>query len=170
LVLEWASVFLAGLCLGLSVAILVVLWRVWGNTDRAEQDGKERLEMLREQQERLHHLHEERRILLEELERLREQQERLRWLREGRVGLLAELKRLRSLVEEEAKRADALEARFRATPSASTERRLRLAGDEELSNGNGHGHNGNRHNGPPEAARGAQTPILPDAGKTENTS
>lgn len=114
MILEWISVFLVGVCLGLSVAILVVLWRVWGNTDRAEQDGKERLEILREQQERLAHLREERRILLEELERLREQKERLRWLREGRAALLAELKRLRSLVDEESKRAA-------APPSAPTE-------------------------------------------------
>jgi hypothetical protein len=104
---EWVSVFLLGLCLGLSVAILVVLWRVWGNTDRTEQDGKERLEILREHQERLGHLREEREILLEELERLREQRERLRYLQEGRAGLLAELKRLRSLVEKERRRAQA---------------------------------------------------------------
>jgi hypothetical protein len=106
-ILEWVSVFLVGLCLGLSVAILVVLWRVWGTTDRIEQAGKERLEIVREQQERLGHLREEREILLEELKRLREQKERLRWLQEGRAGLLAELKRLRSRVEEEEKRAQA---------------------------------------------------------------
>jgi hypothetical protein len=69
---EWVSVLLVGLCLVLSVAILGVLWRVWGNTDRTEQDGKERLEILREQQQRLGHLREEREILLEEVERLRE--------------------------------------------------------------------------------------------------
>ena len=103
MILEWVSVFLVGLCLGLSVAILVVLWRVWGTTDRIEQAGKERLEIVREQQERLGHLREEREILLEELKRLREQKERLRWLQEGRAGLLAELKRLRSRVEEEEK-------------------------------------------------------------------
>lgn len=135
MILEWVSVFLAGLGLGLSVTILVILWRVWGNTDRAEQDGKERLEILREQQERLGHLREERRILLQELERLREQKERLRWLREGRAGLLAELKRLRSVVEWEAKRADALEARSRATPSAPAEQRPRFAVVNELDNG-----------------------------------
>jgi hypothetical protein len=71
-IVEWVSVLLVGLCLGLSVAILGVLWRVWGNTDRTEQDGKERLEILREQQQRLGHLREEREILLEEVERLRE--------------------------------------------------------------------------------------------------
>ena len=115
---EWVSVFLVGVGLGLSVAILVVLWRVWGTTHRTEQDGRERLQILREQQERLAHLREERRILLEELERLREQKERLQWLREGRAGLLAELKRLRGLVEEEAERADRAEALSVAPPSA----------------------------------------------------
>ncbi len=102
--LEWVSVFLVGVVLGLSVAILVVLWRVWGTTHRTELDGRERLEILHEQQERLAHLREERRVLLDELERLREQKERLRWLREGRAALLAELKRLRSRADEEAKR------------------------------------------------------------------
>ncbi len=104
MILEWVSVLLVGVCLAVSVAILVVVWRVWGTTDRIEQDGNERLEILREHQERLEYLHEERRILLEELERLREQQERLQWLREGRAALLGELRRLRSLVEEEKRR------------------------------------------------------------------
>ena len=105
-ILEWVSVFLVGLALGLSVAILVILWQVWGSTDRSEQAGKERLEMLREQQERLEHLHEERQVLLEEMERLREQKERLQWLREGRAALLAELTKLRSQLEEQRKRVE----------------------------------------------------------------
>jgi hypothetical protein len=125
LTLEWVSVFLVGVVLGLSVAILVVLWRVWGTTHRTELDGRERLEMLREQQERLAHLREERRVLLDELERLREQKERLRWLREGRAALLAELKRLRSHVNEETKRTDG--ALSQATPPAPTELRPRFA-------------------------------------------
>jgi hypothetical protein len=136
LTLEWVSVFLVGVVLGLSVAILVVLWRVWGTTHRTELDGRERLEMLREQQERLAHLREERGVLLAELERLREQKERLRWLREGRAALLAELKRLRSLVDEEAKRADeALSRRPRATPPAPTELRPRFAAAGGRRNG-----------------------------------
>ena len=105
-ILEWVSVFLVGLGLGLSVAVLVILWQVWGSTDRSEQAGKERLEMLREQQERLEHLHEERQVLLEEMERLREQKERLQWLREGRAALLAELTKLRSQLEEQRKRVE----------------------------------------------------------------
>ncbi len=134
--LEWVSVFLVGVVLGLSVAILVVLWRVWGTTHRTELDGRERLEMLREQQERLAHLREERGVLLAELERLREQKERLRWLREGRAALLAELKRLRSLVDEEAKRADeALSRRPRAMPHAPTELRPRFAAAGGLRKG-----------------------------------
>jgi hypothetical protein len=132
-ILDWVSVFLAGLCVGLSVAILVVLWRVWATTDRAEQDGKERLAMLREQQERLHHLHEERRVLLDELERLREQKERLQWLRDGRAALLAELKKLRSQVEEQRQSVE--------TPlPAHTEPRLRLvAVGDQPPTGNGQG-------------------------------
>ena len=118
--LEWVSVFLGGVGLGLSVAILVVLWRVWGSTDRTEQDGRERLEILREQQARLEHLREERRVLLEELERLREQKERLQWLREGRAGLLAELRRLRSMVEEEKRAA-------KTPPPKSADQRPRFA-------------------------------------------
>ncbi len=123
---------MAGLCVGLSGAILVVLWRVWGNTDRAEEDGKERLEILREQQERLAHLREERRVLLNELERLREQKERLQWLREGRAALLAELKRLRTLVEEESRRGAAM-------PSAApTEQRPQFAAAGYRRNGHDH--------------------------------
>jgi hypothetical protein len=79
LVLERVSVSLVVVCLGLSVTILVVVWRVWGTTDRVEQDGKERLE----------HLREERRVLLEQLVGLREQKERLQWLREGRAEVTA---------------------------------------------------------------------------------
>lgn len=141
MILEWVSVFLGGVGLGLSVTILVVLWRVWGTIHRTEQDGKERLEILRDQQERLAHLREERRILLEELERLREQKERLQWLREGRAGLLAELKRLRWLVAEEAKRADRTagrrEAPYVAPPCAPAEQRPRVAVAEDRSNGHG---------------------------------
>ncbi len=133
--LEWVSVFLVGVVLGLSVAILVVLWRVWGTTHRTELDGRERLEILREQQERLAHLREERRVLLDELERLREQKERLRWLREGRAALLAELKRLRSQVDEEAKRKD--EALPQAMPSVPTERHPRFAAAGGRRNGHG---------------------------------
>lgn len=126
MILEWVSVFLVGVCLVVSVAILVVVWRVWGTTDRTERAGSERLEILREQQERLTHLREERRVLLEELERLREQKERLQWLREGRAGLLAELKRLRSL-------AEAAE-RERVLPPAPTEQQARFAAAEAYEN------------------------------------
>ena len=138
MILEWVSVFLVGVGAGLSVAILVVLWRVWGAAQRTERDGRERLEMLREQQERLAHLREERQILLEELERLREQKERLQWLREGRAGLLAELKRLRGLVEEEALRTDRAGAALSVAPtSAPAERQPRFARTGNRSNGHG---------------------------------
>ncbi len=64
----WIAVSLAGGSLFVSVAILVVVWLVLRSTRRAEQTGEERLEMLREQQERLLFLREERRMLEEELE------------------------------------------------------------------------------------------------------
>ena len=64
----WMAVGLAGGSLVVSVAILVVVWLVLRSTRRAERGGEERLEMLREQQERLWFLREERRMLEEELE------------------------------------------------------------------------------------------------------
>jgi len=64
----WIAVGLAGSSLLVSVAILVIVWLVLRSTRRAEQAGEERLEMLREQQERLLFLREERRMLEEELE------------------------------------------------------------------------------------------------------
>jgi septal ring factor EnvC (AmiA/AmiB activator) len=145
LTLEWVSVFLVGVVLGLSVATLVVLWRVWGTTHRTELDGRERLEILREERE----------VLLAELERLREQKERLRWLREGRAALLAELKRLRSLVDEEAKRADEALARLsRATPHAPNE----AAPPVELRRGAGaKGTAARRPRGGPAFPRGRRT-------------
>ena len=63
----WIAVGLAGGSLFVSVAILVVVWLVLRSTRRAEQAGEERLEMLREQRERLLFLREERRMLEEEL-------------------------------------------------------------------------------------------------------
>ena len=64
----WIAAGLAGGSLVVSVAVLVVAWLVLRSTRRAEQAGEERLEMLREQQERLLFLREERRMLEEELE------------------------------------------------------------------------------------------------------
>ena len=66
--MSWIAIGLAGGSLAVSVAILVVVWLVLRSTRRAEQGGEERLEMLREQQERLGFLREERRMLKEELE------------------------------------------------------------------------------------------------------
>ncbi len=134
-ILEWVSVFLVGLCLGLSVAILVILWRVWGSTDRTEQDGKERLAILRDQQQRLGQLREERRILLEELERLREQKERLQWLREGRAALLSELKKLRSQLEEQRRHLNT------PLPAPTEQPRLAALGESHNESHNGHGRN-----------------------------
>jgi hypothetical protein len=57
--------------LAISVVILILVWLNLRSTRRAEQVGDERLEMLREQQERLRFLSEERRMLEDELERRR---------------------------------------------------------------------------------------------------
>lgn len=63
----WIAFGLAGGSLILSVATLYVAWGVRRSTRRAERAGDERLEILREQQERLAFLREERRMLDEEL-------------------------------------------------------------------------------------------------------
>ena len=63
----WIAFALAGGSLILSAATLYVVLGVRRSTRRAERAGNERLEILREQQERLALLHEERRMLDEEL-------------------------------------------------------------------------------------------------------
>jgi hypothetical protein len=62
------AIGLAGSCLLISVMTLYVVLKVQRSTHRAEQAGNERLEILREQQDRLRFLREERRMLEEELE------------------------------------------------------------------------------------------------------
>ena len=47
--------------------VLVVVFRILRSALRSEQMGNERLEMLREQQERLEYLRKERELLLEKL-------------------------------------------------------------------------------------------------------
>jgi hypothetical protein len=68
--LELLTVALSGSSLAVSLAVLFVCWRVLGNTHRSRRAGDERLEILREQQERLRVMYQERNILREELERL----------------------------------------------------------------------------------------------------
>jgi Tfp pilus assembly protein PilN len=68
--LELLSALLAGGSLIVSITVLFVGWRILRRTRRTEQAGDERLEILREQQERLKVMYEERSILQEELERL----------------------------------------------------------------------------------------------------
>ena len=62
------AVGLAGGSLAISAAVLVLVWLNLQSTRRVEQVGDDRLEMLREQQQRLEFMHEERRSLVEELE------------------------------------------------------------------------------------------------------
>ncbi len=64
----WIAVGLAGGSLLISVTILYFVLKVLRSTLRAEQAGDERLEILREQQQRLRFLREERRMLVEELQ------------------------------------------------------------------------------------------------------
>ena len=64
----WIAFGLAGGSLILSAATLYVVLGVRRSTRRTERAGNERLEILREQQERLEFLHGERRMLEEELE------------------------------------------------------------------------------------------------------
>ena len=80
--LELLTVVLAGGSLAVSLAVLFVCWRVLGNTHKSRRAGDERLEILREQQERLRVMYQERNMLKEELERLRSLMEEEEPLRE----------------------------------------------------------------------------------------
>ncbi len=85
----WIAVALAGGSLIVSVTILSVVLAVLRTTRRTEWAGEERLEILREQQQRLAFMREERQLLLEELQRQRsESDERLKEkpLQEGGEG------------------------------------------------------------------------------------
>ena len=68
---EWIFVCLAVGSLIASVITLVVALRILQSAHRSENTAEERLEILREQQQRLEFMHEERRLLLEEIERQR---------------------------------------------------------------------------------------------------
>jgi hypothetical protein len=68
---EWVSVCLAVGSLAASVTTLVVALRILQSAHRSENSSEERLEILREQQQRLEFMHEERRLFLEEIERQR---------------------------------------------------------------------------------------------------
>ena len=69
--MEWVAVVLAGVALLVSPVTLLVATRILRTARRSELAGDERLEILREQQQRLDYLHEERRALLGTLELLR---------------------------------------------------------------------------------------------------
>jgi hypothetical protein len=71
--IEWVAICLVvGGSLALSsAATLIIAWRLLRTTQRSERAGEERLEILREQQQRLKFMSEERRLLVEELERQR---------------------------------------------------------------------------------------------------
>jgi hypothetical protein len=98
--LEWVAISLVGGSLTVGTVTLFIAWRVLRSTRRSERAGDERLEILREQQQRLKFWGEERRLLLEELARqrsiLREQQERLKLMYEEHRLLGEELERERS--------------------------------------------------------------------------
>ena len=58
-VMEWVAVVLAGVSLLVSSVTLLVATRILRTARRSELAGDERLEILREQQQRLDYLHEE---------------------------------------------------------------------------------------------------------------
>jgi hypothetical protein len=64
----WIVAVLVAGSLAVSLMALYVMLVVLRSTRRAERAGDERLEILREQQQRLQFMHEERRMLDEELE------------------------------------------------------------------------------------------------------
>ena|SRR3712207_7472318 len=64
----WIAIGLAGGSLITSTTILYFVLKMLHSTHRAERAGDERLEILREQQQRLGFLREERRMLEEELQ------------------------------------------------------------------------------------------------------
>jgi hypothetical protein len=66
--MSWMVAALAAASLGVSLATLYAVLVVLRTTRRTERAGDERLEILREQQERLGFLRDERRMLEEELE------------------------------------------------------------------------------------------------------
>jgi hypothetical protein len=78
----WIYVGVPAVVLSLaSISTLIVAWRILRTVRRSEQAGDERLEILREQQQRLDYLYEERRQLLQALEvQCREQDEQRRRL------------------------------------------------------------------------------------------
>jgi uncharacterized protein YlxW (UPF0749 family) len=69
--LELLADLLAGGTLAVSLAVLLLAWLILRNARRSREAGDERLEMLREQQERLKVMYQERSTLQDELERLR---------------------------------------------------------------------------------------------------
>ena len=69
--MEWVAVVLAGVSLLVSSVTLRVAPRILRTARLPERAGDERLEILREQRQRLDYLHEERRALLGTLELLR---------------------------------------------------------------------------------------------------
>jgi pyruvate/2-oxoglutarate dehydrogenase complex dihydrolipoamide acyltransferase (E2) component len=71
----WVALCLAGLSLVLSSATLLIVWRLSQSAYRSERAGEERLEILREQQQRLAFMREERQLLLEELRSQRAESE-----------------------------------------------------------------------------------------------
>ena len=67
-ILTSTALFIIGsLCLVVGFAAIVLAGRILRSALRSERMGKERLEILRDQQERLELLREERRMLLEQM-------------------------------------------------------------------------------------------------------
>ena len=124
--LEWVSILLAGGSLAASLATVLIAWRILRSVKRTEQDDRERLEMLHEQQERLALMYQERQGLRDALDR--EHQE----LRDARDALDRE-----QLVSNESERRHELTAASEKQEASSSGEApapiINLSGDGQMA-------------------------------------
>src|SRR4028118_719924 len=105
----------------ISIVTLAVAFRAFRSSRRSEEFGADRYELLRDQQDRLELLREERQMLREELERESKERRRLlAYLEGGRPQFTDDLERERQELIESAQRAEEHE-----------QERLRLEGEYE---------------------------------------
>jgi hypothetical protein len=113
--LELIAVLLGGCSLAVGLTVLFFGWRILRSTWRAERAGDERLEILREQQERLSLMYQERETLHQELEKLwaalDEQEQELNQYSGGRLSLAIANRVARLQAQLEAERQAHAEAR-----------------------------------------------------------
>jgi septal ring factor EnvC (AmiA/AmiB activator) len=113
--LELMAVLLGGCSLAVGLTVLFFGWRILRSTRRAERAGDERLEILREQQERLSLMYQEHETLHQELERLwaalNAQEQELNQHSGGRLNLAIANRIARLQAQLEAERQAHAEAR-----------------------------------------------------------